>query len=160
MHVSVSRVFVTFLGRKSCFQIYSSRNFAKMGASNSKDTLKVSNDVPKGQIQSIDVEVNSYPVVIYTKTNCSYSKKAKSLLDQEKLGYKERDLQQLEGKFNDREYEDYYNGLIKKTNIKTVPQIFVCGKFIGGFDDLEALKNKRKLLDMVESCKEGYKNKP
>lgn len=38
------------------------------------------------------------------------------------------------------------------TKSRTVPQIFVCGKFIGGCDDLEKLIMHDGLLDILETC--------
>ena len=41
-------------------------------------------------------EVKEYPVVMYTKPNCGYCKMAKGLLDEEKILFKEKDLNLIE----------------------------------------------------------------
>lgn len=49
----------------------------------------VSSQVNQDQILK---EVKEYPVVMYTKPNCGYCKMAKTLLNEEKILFKEKDL--------------------------------------------------------------------
>lgn len=49
----------------------------------------ISTRVNDSQIRN---EVKEYPVVIYTKSSCSYCTKAKALLSEEKIEYEEKDL--------------------------------------------------------------------
>lgn len=64
-------------------------------------------------------------VVIYTLPTCSYCIKAKKLLKARHMNYKEIIVT-----------PSIMKQLIKKTGIKTVPQIFINNKFIGGYTDL------------------------
>lgn len=34
-----------------------------------------------------------------------------------------------------------------------MPQIFICGDFIGGFSELQQLKNAGMLLDAINKCR-------
>ena len=67
-------------------------------------------------------------VVIYTTSTCPYCKMAKELLKQKGIDYEERMLE-----FGSDELLE----LVKKTNHRTVPQIFFGEEFIGGYDDLQ-----------------------
>lgn len=66
-------------------------------------------------------------VKIYTTTYCGYCKKAKALLESKGIPFEEVDVTEDDAK---REW------LVKTTGRKTVPQIFIDEKPIGGFDDL------------------------
>ncbi|MDT8399487.1 MAG: glutaredoxin [Pseudomonadales bacterium] len=70
-------------------------------------------------------------VVIYTKNWCGFCHAAKALLDQLKVPYQEIDVT------NDR---TRYVEMVKKAAGRTsVPQIFIDGKGIGGYTDLDAM---------------------
>lgn len=75
-------------------------------------------------------------VVIYSKANCSYCDWAKQLLDNKKVKYDvirvDLDADKLEE-------------MIRLSNRRTTPQIFIDGQAIGGFDDLSALDKAGKL---------------
>lgn len=66
-------------------------------------------------------------IIIYTTTTCIYCNLTKKILEEKKLKYKEINLENN---------LDLFKDLIKKTNHKTVPQIFINDKFIGGYTDL------------------------
>jgi glutaredoxin 1 len=76
----------------------------------------------KGEIIKMNVE-------IYTKDGCGYCIKAKNLLENKNINYKE--------------YKVGSNGVTKELiqeragkPINTVPQIFINGKHIGGYTEL------------------------
>lgn len=68
-------------------------------------------------------------VLIYTKDNCIWCDRAKILLDSKKISYNEIDLS------DDSERLKFYEKI--GDNVKTVPQIFIDDKRIGGFQDLK-----------------------
>ncbi len=73
-------------------------------------------------------------IEIYTTTTCPYCVKAKKLLDKKGLTYEEIDVT---GQSEAREK------LVERAEgRRTVPQIFINGKSIGGCDDLYALEEK------------------
>lgn len=84
----------------------------------------------------------SEPVILYTWGHCPYCINAKDLLSSKKIPFKEINL---DGK------DDELETLRAKTNFKTVPQIFIHGKFIGGFQELSQLNSENKLDDMISS---------
>ena len=68
-------------------------------------------------------------VLIYTKDNCIWCDRAKILLDSKKISYNEVDLS------DDSERLKFYEKI--GDNVKTVPQVFIGDKRIGGFQDLK-----------------------
>lgn len=68
-------------------------------------------------------------VLIYTKDNCIWCDRAKILLDSKKISYNEIDLS------DDSERLKFYEKI--GNNVKTVPQVFIDDKRIGGFQDLK-----------------------
>ena len=76
-------------------------------------------------------------VIIYTTDYCPFCTKAKRLFDIKKISYKEIDI--TKNKSLREEMEEKTGGK------RTVPQIFIDGKSIGGCDDLYALHEAKKL---------------
>jgi len=76
-------------------------------------------------------------VIIYTSPICNYCSAAKHLLSKKKIRYEEIDIG------NDSEKREE---MLRKSNgLKTVPQIFIDEKHIGGYVELKALENKGEL---------------
>ncbi len=74
-------------------------------------------------------------VVVYTTSNCPYCHAAKDLLKSKHVSFEEIDVS-----------EDHdFDKLVKRTGWKTVPQIFVDKKLIGGFMELVNLDQKGEL---------------
>ena len=68
-------------------------------------------------------------VKIYTKDNCIWCDRAKGLLDAHSIDFNEVDLS------NDNERQNFYNKL--GANVKTVPQVYIDNKRIGGYQQLK-----------------------
>ena len=75
-------------------------------------------------------------VEIYTTRYCPYCIAAKQLLDSKHVAYEEKPVD------DDAEKRRW---LSKVSGQKTVPQIFVDGKPLGGFSDIAALDRDGKL---------------
>tara|TARA_B100000927_G_scaffold50735_1_gene37531 strand:+ start:1610 stop:1837 length:228 start_codon:yes stop_codon:yes gene_type:complete len=69
-------------------------------------------------------------VEIYTKDLCIWCDRAKGLLNAHSIDFNEIDLSE-----NDKRAKFYEN---IGNNVKTVPQIFIDGQRIGGYQDLRA----------------------
>ena len=80
-------------------------------------------------------------VKVYSTTFCPYCVRAKQLLERKGVAYTEINL--------DKEEPEVRLELTKKTNHRTVPQIFINDQFIGGFDQLDALEKEGKLNDLL-----------
>ncbi|KAJ3786338.1 thioredoxin-like protein [Lentinula aff. detonsa] len=85
-----------------------------------------------------------YPVVVFSKTYCPYSRKAKQLLQAYQLSPPpkiiEVDLREDAAQLK--------TVLTRLTRRSTFPNILLRGKTIGGSDDLHALHNANALRDM------------
>ena len=76
-------------------------------------------------------------VVIYTGPMCNFCSAAKHLLNKKKVSYEEIDIG-----YDEKKREE----MLKKSNgMKTIPQIFIEEKHIGGYIELKALENKGEL---------------
>ena len=76
-------------------------------------------------------------VVIYTGPNCNFCSAAKHLLSKKKISYEEIDVGYDENKREE---------MLKKSNgAKTIPQIFIGEKHVGGYTELKTLENKGEL---------------
>ncbi|MDO4222700.1 MAG: glutaredoxin 3 [Acinetobacter sp.] len=80
-------------------------------------------------------------VLIYTTPTCPYCMRAKHLLEQKGVAFKEVDLS--------REAPEVRAELQQRTNHRTVPQIFINEQFIGGCDNLYALEREGKLDSLL-----------
>jgi glutaredoxin 3 len=76
-------------------------------------------------------------VVVYTKDYCGYCLRAKNLLRSKGVAFEEIDI----GDDDERCAE-----MIARSGRRTVPQIFIGDRHVGGSDDLQAL-NARGELD-------------
>ncbi len=88
--------------------------------------------------------INEYPVMVFAKSTCRFSIKAKSILSNYNLGknYFALDIDKL---LPESKADQYYDELAKLTYVKTVPQVFIDGQFVGGGDDIEAMQRSGKL---------------
>ena len=80
-------------------------------------------------------------VEIYAKDDCPYCHKALELLDSKDIEYKHYDIT------NDKDGQAEMAK--RKPGARTVPQIFIDDKSVGGCDDLYALEKSGKLDDML-----------
>jgi|TARA_B100000965_G_scaffold257550_1_gene216997 Glutaredoxin, GrxC family len=80
-------------------------------------------------------------VVIYTGPMCNFCSAAKHLLNKKKVSYEEINIGYDEKKRDE---------MLKKSNgAKTIPQIFVEEKHIGGYVELKALEAKGELDSLL-----------
>lgn len=77
------------------------------------------------------------PVEIFTAPRCGYCDKAKALLREKGLSYREHDVSAADARAE---------LAARLPRVKAVPQIFLAGTHIGGYEDL-CLLNQRGLLD-------------
>jgi glutaredoxin 3 len=78
---------------------------------------------------------------VYTSDFCNYCVNAKRLLDARGLGYSEVNIG---SDFEKRKW------LIETTGQRTVPQIFIADKSIGGYNELVALDRSGELAKLAQ----------
>jgi glutaredoxin 3 len=81
-------------------------------------------------------------ILMYTTKICPYCVMAKRLLDKKGASYTEINL---DGQPELREE------MMRKTNRRTVPQIYIGDFHVGGFDELYALEQQKKLDGLLSS---------
>ena len=67
-------------------------------------------------------------ITIYSKPNCSWCVKAKELMNKLHLKYDEK-------KLNEDYQREYLRALVPENLPLTVPQVFVDGNRVGGYED-------------------------
>ncbi|MBI2604701.1 MAG: glutaredoxin [Deltaproteobacteria bacterium] len=77
------------------------------------------------------------PVLVYTMRRCGYCEMAKRLLKGKGIPFEERLVEDSDTAAWDR--------LERETGFKTMPQIFIDGKFIGGYTELAELERSGAL---------------
>ncbi len=75
-------------------------------------------------------------VVVYARPFCSYCVAARALLTEKGVSYREIDISKDEGARAE---------MVDRTGQRTVPQIFIGNRHIGGFDDLSVLDQRGEL---------------
>jgi glutaredoxin 3 len=80
-------------------------------------------------------------VRIYTTQTCPYCVRAKRLLERKKVAYEEIDLSMD---------DEARLQLMEKTGMRTVPQIFIGDRLVGGSDDLHALEARGELDPLLQ----------
>ncbi|CAF0918150.1 unnamed protein product [Didymodactylos carnosus] len=97
--------------------------------------------------ETIKKYIATNSVVVFSKTYCPYSMKAKNVLSKYKLkNYKIVELDQVE------DGDLYQNVLQEMTGARTVPRVFINGKCIGGGDDTQMLENKGELKQLLTNA--------
>lgn len=80
-------------------------------------------------------------IKIYTTETCPYCISAKNLLKRLNVPYKEIML----------EYgSEELRNLIKKTKFRTVPQIFIGDKMIGGYNELKDIIDEDEFFQLIK----------
>ncbi len=82
-------------------------------------------------------------VVMYATGSCPYCKMAENLLRSKGVDEIEKIRIDLEA--------DQRAEMMKKTGRRTVPQIYIGDKHVGGFDDLSALDKQGELVSLLVS---------
>lgn len=82
-------------------------------------------------------------ILIYTTKICPYCVMAKRLLDKKGASYTEINV---DGDPQLRE------DMMRKTNRRTVPQIYIGDFHVGGFDELYALEQQKKLDGLLQQA--------
>ena len=79
-------------------------------------------------------------ILIYTTNICPYCVMAKRLLDKKGATYAEINVDNQTGLREE---------MMRKTKRRTVPQIYIGDLHVGGFDDIYALEQQKKLDSLL-----------
>ncbi|KAJ3255268.1 Ganglioside induced differentiation associated protein [Boothiomyces macroporosus] len=94
--------------------------------------------------KKVDQLVSEHRIVVFGKSTCPYTKKAKDLLESKQITFETFNIDLVE---DGQEILEY---LELKTGQKTLPNIFIHGSSVGGSSDLTALNEKGGLEGLKE----------
>jgi len=77
--------------------------------------------------------------IIYCSDACPFCQRAYQLLDKRHIPYQKRYVKS----------QNDWDEVMEKTGKNTVPQIFINGTHVGGFDDLSAAEQSGRLDDIL-----------
>lgn len=81
-------------------------------------------------------------VVMYTSTICWYCRRAKALLDDKGVGFEEINLD---------DHPELRDDVIRRSGgRRTVPQIFIGERAVGGYRELKALDDRGELDPLLQ----------
>lgn len=80
-------------------------------------------------------------IKVYSKDYCPYCKRAIALLDSLDVKYEVVDITQT---------PEVIEELAEKSGFRTVPQIYVGDKCLGGFTDIDAMHQKGELIPALK----------
>lgn len=96
------------------------------------------------QTAAVQDAISNNKVVVFSKTYCPYCTRAKKLLSDLNVPHMAIELDKVAG---GSEMQSALQGI---TNIRTVPQVFVGGKLVGGCDDTVAAHSSGKLKQLLD----------
>ncbi|KPI85041.1 putative glutaredoxin [Leptomonas seymouri] len=94
--------------------------------------------------QFLDSMLRRNRIVLISATYCQFSTKLKMLLIELKHRFVSLEIDIIP---NGREV---FQEVVARTGVHTVPQVFLHGKYLGGYDDLVALYRKGELSETLE----------
>lgn len=109
-----------------------------MGSNASKPTNTES-------MEFVRKEIASNNVVVFSKSYCPYCKKTKALLNERGIGAKVFELDTMSNG------DELQAALLSFSGQRTVPNVFVKGKHLGGNDDTQAAARSGKLDEMLSA---------
>lgn len=87
---------------------------------------------------------HSEGIIVYSGPNCAYCVRAKRLLDAKGVHYKEIMV---------NESQELRAEMERRSNRRTLPQIFINGFHVGGFDDMAELDRQGKLDPLLNDVR-------
>lgn len=88
--------------------------------------------------------ISQNKIMVFSKTYCPYSKMAKSVFEDLKVEFKVHEVDE------DEKGPEIQNILEEITGGRSVPRVFIKGKFIGGGSDVKKLHEEGKLSSLIE----------
>jgi len=93
--------------------------------------------------ETVENAIQNNKIVIFSKSWCPHCESAKRLLGSIKNEIYISELDKIEEGASIQQY------LFEKTGQRSVPNIFINQKHIGGNDDVQKLNGERRLVDLV-----------
>ncbi|KNA14879.1 hypothetical protein SOVF_103320 [Spinacia oleracea] len=114
--------------------------FSSTSKTNSEEDIKMALEKAKHL-------VSSTPVFVFSKTYCGYCNRVKNLLKQIGAAFEVMELDQ------EQDGDAIQAALLEWTGQRTVPNVFIGGKHIGGCDAVTAKHQQGQLVPMLVDVK-------
>jgi len=101
-------------------------------------------------METVDQLVAANTVMVFSKTTCPFCTKIKNLFEQLKVKIEVLELDQI------GDGAAVQAALLEKTGQRTVPNVFINGKHVGGHDDTMKLHSEEKLLPMINADNHNF----
>merc|ERR1712007_127529 len=124
------------MGADSLFTLYSTTRLQIYNTKRSNSNM--------ASMKEIDEFIANNKVAMISKSYCPFCTKAKRALNAAKVPYK---VLEIENRADCQKIQDY---MLKKTKGRSVPRVFIDGKFIGGGDDVARLQQTGQLAKMCQ----------
>merc|ERR1712241_874368 len=92
-------------------------------------SLSISDIMPRERLNQIEKKIGEKPVFVISKSYCPFCNKAKQILKID----------------NDEDCNEIQDFMKKLTGGRSVPRVFIGGKFLGGGDETEAAHREGRL---------------
>ncbi|KAI8149194.1 glutaredoxin [Fennellomyces sp. T-0311] len=102
--------------------------------------------ITQGIKELVKKSIAENPVMVFSKSYCPYCTGAKELFDDISVKYNALELDLRE------DGPEIQKALFELTGQKTVPNVFVNSKHIGGFSDLETVHQSGKLQTLFKEA--------
>jgi len=106
--------------------------------------------VPASPMEQVEHYINTHQVMVFSKSTCPFCVKIKQLFDSLNIKYEVLELDQMP------DGADIQAALAERSGQRTVPNVFINGKHVGGCDDTLKLHTENKLLQMVQEDTHNY----
>merc|ERR1712215_8326 len=100
--------------------------------------------------ERVEHYINTHKVMMFSKSTCPFCVKIKQLFDSLNIKYEVLELDQIP------DGSDVQAALAERSGQRTVPNVFINGKHVGGCDDTLKLHAENKLLQMVQEDTHNY----
>ncbi|KAI9258222.1 glutaredoxin [Phascolomyces articulosus] len=102
--------------------------------------------IAQGIKELVKKSIAENPVMVFSKSYCPYCTGAKDLFDDLSVNYKALELDIRE------DGPDVQKALFELTGQKTVPNVFINSKHIGGFSDIDEAFKSGKLETLLKEA--------
>mmetsp|Transcript_19067 Transcript_19067/g.26413 ORF Transcript_19067/g.26413 Transcript_19067/m.26413 type:complete len:150 (-) Transcript_19067:66-515(-) len=127
-----------FAGRQSASAL--GRSATAAAKTSSINTVRMMSASPLDFAKS---EIESNDVVVFSKSTCPFCTRTKRLMNDMEAGAKVIEINELDNG------ADVQAALLEISGQRTVPNVFIKGKHVGGNDDCQALAKSGELAKMI-----------
>ncbi|XP_065903303.1 uncharacterized protein [Dysidea avara] len=95
----------------------------------------------------VEEQIKNNKVMVFSKSYCPFCTMAKDAL--KAAGLKEFGLMEIENRGDEAAIQD---ALLAKTGGRTVPRVFIGGKFVGGGSEVKELQDSNQLVPLLQAA--------